>query len=319
MKKSKKVNVILLIFVLVALISITAYNKLPSIFAKNEAQTTTTLAINKQPTQLEKIQLLAKRQKLEDQKKLENQKKLVDLKNLEKRKKKAEVIKQKQNSSQNKTTSIKPIVIATPVVNPKLLIDKIQGKGNSRQAIVVTTNALGNVSATITTFEKVNGAWKQLNSFAGNVGRNGFAYNKIEGDGHSPIGIFTLGTTFGRYSNPGTEMNYRQSTANDFWVDDVNSPLYNSWQKGPISGRWSSAENMYIPQYNYGFVINYNTADRIPGKGSAIFFHVWSGAGHGTAGCIATDQDNVIRILKWLTPSKNPIIIQGSMSSVLRM
>ena len=124
-----------------------------------------------------------------------------------------------------------------------------------------------------------NGNWKQVHSFAGNIGRTGFAYNKVEGDGHSPIGIFSLGTAFGRYSNPGTAMNYRQSTTNDFWVDDVNSPLYNTWQKGPVNGRWNSAEKMYIPQYNYGFVINYNTAKRIPGKGSAIFFHVWSGPG----------------------------------------
>ena len=306
-------------FVLVAVIVITAYNKLPSIFAKTEKQTAITLTAYKEPTQLEKIRTLAKRQKLEDQKKLENQKKLVDLKNLEKRKKEAEVMKQKQTFSQNKTSSTKPIVIATPAVKPKLLIDKIQGKGNARQAIVVTTNGLGIVSATITTFEKVNGVWRQVNSFAGNVGRNGFTYNKIEGDGHSPIGIFTLGTTFGRYSNPGTKMNYRQSTSNDFWVDDVNSSLYNSWQKGPVSGRWSSAENMYIPQYNYGFVINHNTANRIPGKGSAIFFHVWSGPGHGTAGCTAASQDNVIGILKWLKPSENPVIIQGSMSSVLKM
>ena len=81
----------------------------------------------------------------------------------------------------------------------------------------------------------------------------------------------------------------------------------------------TSAENMYIPQYNYGFVINYNTANRIPGKGSAIFFHVWSGPGQGTAGCTATAQNNVISILNWLNPSKNPVIIEGPMSEVIKM
>ncbi len=119
--------------------------------------------------------------------------------------------------------------------------------------------------------------------------------------------------------SPGTSMNYRQSTTNDFWVDDVNSPLYNTWQQGPANNRWNSAENMYIPQYNYGFVINHNTTSRTPGKGSAIFFHVWSGPGHGTAGCTAAAQSNVISTLKWLNPSKSPIIIQGSMSDVLKM
>ena len=204
-------------------------------------------------------------------------------------------------------------------VKSELLIDRIKGKGIAQQAIVVTTNGFDSISATIATFENVNGTWKQVASFTGNIGKNGFAYNKVEGDGHSPIGIFTLGDAFGRYSNPGTLMNYRQSTPNDFWVDDVNSPLYNTWQEGPSNGRWNSAENMYIPQYNYAFVINYNTVKRMPDKGSAIFFHVWSGAGHGTGGCTATAENNVISILKWLNPSKNPIIVEGPMSEVVNM
>ncbi len=82
------------------------------------------------------------------------------------------------------------------------MIDKINGKGNAQQAIVVTTNSPGSVSVTITTFEKVNGTWKQVSSFAGNIGRTSFTYNKVEGDGHSPIGIFSLGTAFGRYVKP---------------------------------------------------------------------------------------------------------------------
>ena len=157
---------------------------------------------------------------------------------------------------------------------PKLLIEKIKNKGNAKQAIVVTTSSYSNVNATITTFESVNGVWRQVSSFVGNVGNKGFIYNKVEGDGRSPIGIFSLGTSFGRYANPGTSMTYRKSTTNDYWVDDSSSSLYNTWQKGPVRGRWKSAEKMYIPQYNYGFVINYNTVKRTPGKGSGIFFHV---------------------------------------------
>jgi len=30
-------------------------------------------------------------------------------------------------------------------------------------------------------------------------------------------------------------MPYRQTTSNDYWVDDVNSPLYNTWQEGSKS------------------------------------------------------------------------------------
>lgn len=200
------------------------------------------------------------------------------------------------------------------------LIEKIRDIGTSKQVIVVTTNGFRTVNATINAYEKVNGTWKQVFSdMSGNVGRNGFTLNKTEGDGHSPIGIYSLGTAFGIYKNPGTAMPYKQSTSNDFWVDDINSALYNTWEEGPSNGRWASAENMHIHQYNYGFVINYNTKERTPKKGSAIFFHVWSGQGHGTAGCISTSQDNVIKILKWLDPSKNPEIIEGPLEMVLKM
>jgi len=257
-----------------------------SIAKKNELKIAAEIIENKNTNLLEAQHRLEKEQRLEEQKKVEEEKKLV----------------------------IPPATIS----KPKLLIDRIKGKGNAKQAIVVTTNGFGIVNATITAFENNNGNWKQVYSFSGNVGTAGFTSNKAEGDGHSPMGIFSLGTAFGRYSNPGVAMNYRQSTTDDFWVDDSNSSLYNTWQQGPVSSRWSSAEKMYIPQYNYGFVINYNS-NRIPEKGSAIFFHVWSGQGKGTTGCTAAAQGNVISILKWLKPSKSPVIIQGPISEVLKM
>ena len=52
------------------------------------------------------------------------------------------------------TPTIKATIKATPTpvpVQSQLLIDKIKGKGNAQQAIVVTTNGFGKVSATITT------------------------------------------------------------------------------------------------------------------------------------------------------------------------
>lgn len=354
MKFSRKVHMILFMFVLVVGIAITTYVKFPSIFSADELQASTTPEATSETLRLEKEQPLNENVDLEKQQKLEQAAKSKEKQRLEDEKIKAENVKlekqeelqkkqkleaqakakaqekqkeaaRKLNASKNEVTSTKEIEVAakltTPAAKPKpeLLIDKINGKGNAEQAIVVTANSSSSVSVIITTFEKSNGTWRQVASFSGNIGRTGFTYNKVEGDGHSPIGIFSLGTAFGRYANPGTAMRYRQSTTNDFWVDDVNSSLYNTWQVGPASGRWNSAEKMYIPSYNYGFVINHNTTSRTPGKGSAIFFHVWSGPGNGTAGCTSTSSDNVIRTLKWLNPSKSPIIIQGPMSNVINM
>lgn len=329
MKLTKRVYIIISIFALLAIIAITVHVKATSYAKKIELQNSTKIAENIETKRLYAEKSLKNKQRLEGLKKLEDQKKLIaakkleDQKKIEKQKKQEQLEKQKLATSKNKTSSLKQskLVAASPSTksNPELLVEKINGIGNANQAIVVTTNGFGTVNATITTYENSNGIWKQVHSFDGNIGRSGFTYNKVEGDGHSPIGVFSLGTAFGRYSNPDTSINYKQSTSNDYWVDDVNSPLYNTWQKGPIDGRWDSAEKMYIPQYNYGFVINYNTSSRVPGKGSAIFFHVWSGSGSGTAGCTSAAQDNVISILKWLNPSKNPVIIEGPMSEVIKM
>ena len=66
--------------------------------------------------------------------------------------------------------------------------------------------------------------------------------------------------------------------AQDVWVDDSASSLYNTHQRTPANGRWASAEKLLNqPAYNYAQVIGYNEA-RTPGRGSAIFLHVDQGA-----------------------------------------
>jgi len=44
----------------------------------------------------------------------------------------------------------------------------------------------------------------------------------------------------------------------DRWVDDPASSLYNSWQREPVAGRWSSAEELVQPEYAYAQVVGVN-------------------------------------------------------------
>lgn len=204
----------------------------------------------------------------------------------------------------------------------KLLVERIANIGTAEQVVIVTTDSFSSDSATIQVFEKSDGQWKQVFSkMLGVIGMNGFGLNKVEGDGKSPVGKFTFGTGFGKNINPGTAIAFRQVNYNDYWVDDSNSAFYNTWQTGPANGRWNSAEKLLISAwlYNYAVVINYNTDARTPWKGSAIFFHEWRAEGSGTAGCIATTEVNLLNIMRWLNPAKNPVIIQGPMSEVLKM
>jgi L,D-peptidoglycan transpeptidase YkuD (ErfK/YbiS/YcfS/YnhG family) len=187
---------------------------------------------------------------------------------------------------------------------------QLQTHKNTGQAILVLPAGKDKTRVAIIAYEKVKESWRQIYKMNGWIGKNGFASRKREGDGKSPSGLFTIGKAFGAYPDPGTELPYVRMTSKDVWVDDPKSPWYNTHQKLPVKGRWSSAEMMRRSDslYDYGFVINYNTNKPVSGRGSAIFFHV---ASRPTAGCTGTSRENVLKLLRWLDPDKSPVIIQN--------
>ncbi len=81
------------------------------------------------------------------------------------------------------------------------------------------------------------------------------------------------------------------------WVDDPDSSLYNTQQRLPADGRWSSAEKLAnAPAYNFAQVIGYNEG-ATPGRGSAIFLHVSTGG--PTAGCISVPTSALLALMRW--------------------
>jgi len=197
---------------------------------------------------------------------------------------------------------------STKPAAPKNYAEGLKTVGSNKQLILVTTNGTSTSNATIQTYEKDSkGKWKLVLSVPGYVGKYGLTSNMSEGGKKSPQGKYSIGQAFGTQSNPGTKLSYRKITSDDVWVDDSKSKLYNTWQsRKKTAGQWKSAENMNVAAYKYGFVINYNTK-RVPGKGSAIFFHISSSY---TLGCTGTSEANVLKIMRWLDPKKNPVIIQ---------
>jgi L,D-peptidoglycan transpeptidase YkuD (ErfK/YbiS/YcfS/YnhG family) len=152
------------------------------------------------------------------------------------------------------------------------------------------------------------------------IGRHGFAQpgKKREGDGHTPAGLFRLESVFGYAPSVTTRMPYRQATKDDVWVDDVNAPDYNSWQKRGET-KASSFEEMRRNDHYYrlGAVIGYNRQPAVKGHGSAIFLHVWRGDGKPTSGCVAIDEQELAGIIGWLDPAKRPMILMGIRSDLL--
>jgi L,D-peptidoglycan transpeptidase YkuD (ErfK/YbiS/YcfS/YnhG family) len=138
-----------------------------------------------------------------------------------------------------------------------------------------------------------------LGPFTGWVGRNGVAPRgaKREGDGRTPSGVLGLRGGFGVRGNPGLPQGWFVVDGADVWVDDPGSSLYNTHQREPANGRWSSAETLHnAPAYNYAQVVGYNEG-ATPGAGSAIFFHVSTGG--PTAGCISLPTSQLLAVFRW--------------------
>jgi L,D-peptidoglycan transpeptidase YkuD (ErfK/YbiS/YcfS/YnhG family) len=182
------------------------------------------------------------------------------------------------------------------------------------QVLLVTDDSfLFFTSRKVYALEKHDFSWRQaMEPMNAVIGRNGFAPpgEKREGDGRTPSGTYRLGMVFGYADSVVTKMPYRQTLADDLWVDDPNAPDYNRWVKQNQT-QATSYEKMRRDDdlYKYGMVIDYNSTPVMKGYGSAIFFHVWAGPESTTAGCIAVSEANILKILAWLDPSANPVIL----------
>ena len=117
------------------------------------------------------------------------------------------------------------------------------------------------------------------------------------------------------HNPPNTGLTTFKITNDTYWVDDPNSVYYNKRMDGTQNKDWNSAEYMidHPTEYEYGFVINYNT-DAVYNAGSATFFHVRN---KPTAGCIGTSREFVLKYLSKLNSSSNLYIYINSLKPPL--
>ena len=88
-----------------------------------------------------------------------------------------------------------------------------------------------------------SGNWFEYDSMFARLGSGGMKSASLvyEMDMCTPTGIYSLSEAFGINSNPGSGLPYRVLDESEYWVDDENSPYYNTMQFGEPNGRWSSA------------------------------------------------------------------------------
>lgn len=136
------------------------------------------------------------------------------------------------------------------------------------------------------------------------VGRNGISMDKKEADGCTPVGTFYFREVFyraDRIAEPPCQLPIRALTQSDGWCDDSADPNYNCFVKLPYA---ASHEELWLQDHRYDLivVIGYNDNPIRPGDGSAIFMHVVLDDYVPTSGCIALAMDDLLAVVKELTP-----------------
>jgi len=209
----------------------------------------------------------------------------------------------------------------------------------SRQVVLVTTPGWDSVRGTLRRFERrgAGAGWTQVGGdFEVVVGRSGLGWgaglaetkgegpSKREGDGRAPAGVFALTRAFGFAGATDAawlRMPYTSLTGGVECVDDTASDFYNRVVDRADVGAadWNSSERMReVEGYRWGVAVAHN-ASAVPGRGSCIFLHVWSGPQKGTAGCTAMEQSNLETLLRWLDAKKRPLLVQLPESEYARL
>lgn len=199
----------------------------------------------------------------------------------------------------------------------------------TRQLVVVTASTWGNSAGILRRFAREHTDWHQVgDATVVRLGEAGLGRGrglaplsgpllagqaKREGDRRTPVGLFALGTAFGRDlpdTLPSLRWPWRSVTSNDYFVDDPASPFYNRWvtSSNAQPSPWASAER--LDRYGLGLVVEHNSTHTEPGAGSAIFLHDWSSPKAPTLGCTAMERSALVTLLGWLEPNAHPLLLQ---------
>ena len=140
------------------------------------------------------------------------------------------------------------------------------------------------------------------------VGRGGVRSLKREGDGATPAGRHHIAGLLYRSDRMPRPAPWAQPIGlRDLWCDDVASVAYNQPVRAPFA---PSHEHLRRPDPLYDVVLltDYNWPEAEPGRGSAIFLHVWRKPRHPTEGCIAFARKDLLWLVRRIGPGARLIV-----------
>lgn len=145
------------------------------------------------------------------------------------------------------------------------------------------------------------------------IGRGGIGEKQGEGDGITPVGRFRIGGVRlrpDRISLNCGAPDLRAIGLNSIWSDDPKDPAYNTELTSASHPFGHEALRRADPLYDLLAILDYNWPVATPGKGSALFLHIWRKPRHPTEGCVAFAQQHLLWILaNWTGGSL--VVIKG--------
>ena len=141
-------------------------------------------------------------------------------------------------------------------------------------------------------------------SFPCALGRGGCHLHKTEGDGITPVGVWSLRQVYyrpDRQEPPKTILPVIALTPNDGWCDDPGHADYNNFVSLPHA---ASCDNLWREDHVYDVIVtlDHNSDPVISGVGSAIFFHVARENFEPTEGCVALEMETLLNVLASVEP-----------------
>ena len=178
------------------------------------------------------------------------------------------------------------------------------------QLFVVAGMGMDKTTATISMHQRdEDGAWKQILSTPGFVGKNGLCLDEehAEGCGQTPIGVYHFNKAFGIAADPGCALPYTQVTEDIYWSGDERDGMhYNemvSLSESPDLDMENS-EHIVDYEYEYQYCLNISfNEDGTPGRGSAIFLHCFGLKKPQTGGCVAVPEYIMRQIMQQVQPN----------------
>jgi L,D-peptidoglycan transpeptidase YkuD (ErfK/YbiS/YcfS/YnhG family) len=220
---------------------------------------------------------------------------------------------------------------ATTAAAAKPLPERMADTGGGTQLITAVTNGTTNEArkGTLTWWRRDGSKWVKVGSSPARFGTNGLSGERVEGDGTTPTGLFTLPLTFGINDDPGSKLPWHSVDKHSWWDENPKSKRYNTWyQKCPKKVCWTASTRKknasehladYKPQYKYAVFIGFNAKKKkvLPpdiGSGSGIFLHVSNGG--YTAGCVSVKKSAMKALVRWLDPAASPHIAIGNLTTI---